>query len=182
MAARGGGAVGAARSGGGAGAGSARLITPRSSPMCPASRHVAPKDTARFMFLFQFLLVVHFVIALALVTVILMQRSEGGGLGMGGSPSGLMSARGAADFLTRATSILGAAFIALSILLAVLAAQGRTAKVEVPTAAAPAPVPVQPAPARVDPNAPFAAGARGALTPPANAAAPADNGAVPLAQ
>ena len=43
-------------------------------------------------------------IAAALVGVILMQRSEGGGLGMGGSPSGLMSARGAADFLTRSTS------------------------------------------------------------------------------
>ena len=82
------------------------------------------------MFLFQFLLVVHFVIALGLVTVVLMQRSEGGGLGMGGSPAGLMSARGAADFLTRATSILGGLFIALSILLAVLAAQNRVAKVD----------------------------------------------------
>ena len=89
------------------------------------------------MLLFQFLLVVHFVIALALVTVVLMQRSEGGGLGMGGSPGGLMSARGAADFLTRATSILGGLFIALSILLAVLAAQGRVAKV-----VAPRPMPV----------------------------------------
>jgi preprotein translocase subunit SecG len=52
--------------------------------------------------MFAFLLVVHAIIAAALVTVILMQRSEGGGLGMGGSPSGLMSARGAADFLSRA--------------------------------------------------------------------------------
>ncbi|PTS76490.1 preprotein translocase subunit SecG, partial [Sphingomonas sp. HMWF008] len=66
------------------------------------------------MFLFQFLLVVHAVIAAALVGVILVQKSEGGGLGMGGSPAGLMSARGAADFLTRATSILGASFIILS--------------------------------------------------------------------
>ena len=90
------------------------------------------------MLLFQFLLVVHFVIALALVTVVLMQRSEGGGLGMGGSPGGLMSARGAADFLTRATSILGGLFIALSILLAVLAAQGRVAKVVAPTTPPPA--------------------------------------------
>jgi len=53
--------------------------------------------------MFTFLLVVHAIIAAALVGVILVQRSEGGGLGMGGSPSGLMSARGAADFLTRAT-------------------------------------------------------------------------------
>ena len=44
------------------------------------------------MFLFQFLLVVHFCVAAALVSVILVQKSEGGGLGMGGSPSGLMSA------------------------------------------------------------------------------------------
>ena len=58
-----------------------------------------------------------------LVGVILMQQSEGGGLGMGGSPTGLMSARGAADFLTRATTILAAIFISLSILHAVLAVQ-----------------------------------------------------------
>ena len=135
------------------------------------------------MFLFQFFLVVHFFVALALVTVVLMQRSEGGGLGMGGSPSGLMSARGAADFLTRSTSILGALFIGLSILLAVLAAQGRTVKVDA-SAAAPVSAPLQ-APAPVtDPNAPFAAGARGALQSTGNTAAPApaDNGSVPLAQ
>jgi len=72
--------------------------------------------------LFTFLLVVQAVIAFALVAVILMQRSEGGGLGMGGSPTGLMSARGAADFLTRATTILASVFVLLSIVLAVLAA------------------------------------------------------------
>jgi preprotein translocase subunit SecG len=72
--------------------------------------------------LFTFLLVVQAIIAFALVTVILMQRSEGGGLGMGGSPTGLMSARGAADFLTRATTILATCFVLLSIVLAVLAA------------------------------------------------------------
>ena len=44
-----------------------------------------------------------------------MQRTEGGGLGVGGSSSGFMTARGAADFLTRATSILGGLFIILSI-------------------------------------------------------------------
>lgn len=143
----------------------------------------AAKDSTRFMFLFQFLLVVHFVIALGLVTVVLMQRSEGGGLGMGGSPGGLMSARGAADFLTRATSILGGLFIALSILLAVLAAQGRVSKVVAPTTRPPAAAtaPIQ-APAQTDPSIPFASGARSALTPTGNVAAPADNGAVPLAQ
>jgi preprotein translocase subunit SecG len=81
--------------------------------------------------LFTFLLVVQAVIAFALVTVILMQRSEGGGLGMGGSPSGLMSARGAADFLTRATTILATLFVGMSIVLAVLAAtQHRGATVD----------------------------------------------------
>ncbi len=68
-----------------------------------------------------FLLVVQAIVAVMLVGVILMQQSEGGGLGMGGSPSGLMSARGAADFLTRATTVLAALFIGLSILHAVLA-------------------------------------------------------------
>jgi len=75
--------------------------------------------------MFTFLLIVHAVIAAALVTVILMQRSEGGGLGMGGSPSGLMSARGAADFLTKATTILASAFVLMSILLAVMATMSR---------------------------------------------------------
>jgi preprotein translocase subunit SecG len=60
-----------------------------------------------------------------------MQRSEGGGLGMGGggSPAGLMSARGAADFLTRATTILATVFVGLSILLAAIgigATEGRS--------------------------------------------------------
>ena len=80
--------------------------------------------------IFTFLLVVQALVAAALVGVILMQRSEGGGLGMGGSPAGLMSARGAADFLTRTTSILAMIFIGLSILLAVLAATRNAAKVQ----------------------------------------------------
>lgn len=71
--------------------------------------------------LFLFLTVVQAIIAALLVWVILMQKSEGGGLGVGGSPTGLMSARGAADFLTRATTILGVIFVALSIALAAMA-------------------------------------------------------------
>jgi preprotein translocase subunit SecG len=71
--------------------------------------------------LFTFLLVVHALIAAALVGVILMQRSEGGGLGMGSGPSGLMTARGAADFLTRATSVLATLFVLMAFLLATLA-------------------------------------------------------------
>lgn len=73
------------------------------------------------MSLFLFLTVVQAIVAAALVGVILMQRSEGGGLGIGGSPSGMMSARGAADFLTRATKWLAVVFVGLSITLAVVA-------------------------------------------------------------
>lgn len=75
------------------------------------------------MGLFHFLLVVFAVVAAALVGVILMQRSEGGGLGMGGSPSGLMSARGAGDFLTRTTAILATLFVGLAIAMAFVSAK-----------------------------------------------------------
>jgi preprotein translocase subunit SecG len=71
--------------------------------------------------MFAFLLIVQTLVAAALVGVILMQRSEGGGLGVGGSSSGFMTARGAADFLTRSTAILGGTFIVLSILMAAIA-------------------------------------------------------------
>jgi preprotein translocase subunit SecG len=117
--------------------------------------------------LFTFLLVVQAVIAFALVTVVLMQRSEGGGLGMGGSPSGLMSARGAADFLTRSTTVLATCFVLLSIVLAVLAAtqhrgQGVDTSLVGKTSSA----------QQQDQQAAPAA--------PANAAAPAGNQSVPL--
>jgi len=71
--------------------------------------------------MFPFLLIVQSLIALSLIGVILMQRSEGGGLGVGGTSSGFMTARGAADSLTRATSVLGGLFIVLSIVMAAIA-------------------------------------------------------------
>ena len=74
--------------------------------------------------MFVFLTVVQAIIAAALIAVILMQRSEGGGLGIGGSPSGMLSARGAADFLTRSTKWLAVAFVALSVALAAMAVEG----------------------------------------------------------
>ena len=73
------------------------------------------------MSLFIFLTVLQALVAAALVFVILIQRSEGGGLGVGGSPGGLMSARGAANFLTRLTTILATSFVVLSIVLAAVA-------------------------------------------------------------
>ena len=106
------------------------------------------------MSLYLFLLVVQAVVAAALVGVILMQRSEGGGLGIGGSPTGLMSARGAADFLTRATRWLAIVFVLLSITLAALAAStsGTGASVE-STLDRSAPVQTAPAPAQAPPPA-----------------------------
>jgi preprotein translocase subunit SecG len=75
--------------------------------------------------MFAFLLIVQSIVAVSLIGVILMQRSEGGGLGVGGSSSGFMTARGAADFLTRSTSILGGTFIVLSIVMAGIAGATR---------------------------------------------------------
>ena len=75
--------------------------------------------------MFAFLLIVQILVASALIAVILMQRSEGGGLGVGGSSSGFMTARGAADFLTRPTAILGGTFIVLSIVMAAIAGVSR---------------------------------------------------------
>jgi preprotein translocase subunit SecG len=73
------------------------------------------------MSLFIFLTVIQALVAAALVGVVLMQRSEGGGLGIGSSPGGAFGARGAADFLTRSTKWLAIAFVSLSIVLAALA-------------------------------------------------------------
>jgi preprotein translocase subunit SecG len=75
--------------------------------------------------MFTFLLIVQTIVATALVAVILMQRSEGGGLGVGGSSSGFMTARGAADLLTRSTAVLAAIFIVLAILLSAIAGVSR---------------------------------------------------------
>jgi preprotein translocase subunit SecG len=98
--------------------------------------------------MFQFLLVVHVIVAVALVGVILMQRSEGGGFTGGGSPAGLMSARGAADFLTRTTTILASIFVLLSIGLAALATVNRApAVLDDSLARQPGAVPTMPAPA-----------------------------------
>lgn len=75
----------------------------------------------------QIVLVVHLLITLALIGVILIQRSEGGGLGIGGGSGGLgqfMSVRGTANLLTRTTAFLAAAFMVTSVVLAILAGTG----------------------------------------------------------
>lgn len=66
------------------------------------------------------LIVAYLLIVLALIGVILLQRSEGGGLGMGGNSGGLMTARGSANLLTRTTAILAALFFATAIGLTIL--------------------------------------------------------------
>jgi preprotein translocase subunit SecG len=68
-------------------------------------------------------LTIHILIAVALVAVILLQRSEGGGLGIGGSSSGggFMTARGTANLMTRATTFLAIGFFATTVILAILA-------------------------------------------------------------
>jgi len=70
------------------------------------------------------ILIIHIIISISIVGLVLMQRSEGGGLGIGGS-NNFMSARGTADLLTRATTILAIAFFCTSILLAMLAGYGK---------------------------------------------------------
>jgi len=82
------------------------------------------------MSLFLFLTVVQGIVAAALVGIVLMQRSEGGGLGIGGggSPGGLMNARGAADFLTRTTKWLAVLFVGLAIVLAAVAVDATTGR------------------------------------------------------
>src|SRR3954451_13980954 len=69
------------------------------------------------------LIVIHLMVVLALVGVVLLQRSEGGGLGIGGG-SGFMTTRGAANALTRATAILAAAFFVTSLTLSIVARYG----------------------------------------------------------
>jgi len=73
------------------------------------------------------ILLVHLMIALALVGSVLLQRSEGGALGIGGGGGGggLMSGRGAANIMTRITAVLAAGFFATSIGLSLLAGWDR---------------------------------------------------------
>ena len=118
--------------------------------------------------MFKFLLIVQTLVAASLVGVILMQRSEGGGLGVGGSSSGFMTARGAADFLTRSTAILGGLFITLSIVLAAIAGATReptkvdtslanqVAPAPTTTPATPAQQPAQPTQNQSQPAVPLA--------------------------
>ncbi|MEI9992150.1 MAG: preprotein translocase subunit SecG [Rhizomicrobium sp.] len=96
------------------------------------------------------LIAIELLVAVALIVTVLLQRSEGGALGMGGGGSGLgglFSPRGAADTLTRATTLLGALFFITCLGLNVLALHGRDEKsfLEAPAAPPPASKPLFPA-------------------------------------
>jgi preprotein translocase subunit SecG len=102
------------------------------------------------------LLIVHLLIALALVGVILLQRSEGGALGIGGGGfGGLMTGRSSANLLTRTTAFLAAGFIATSLLLALVASHQSAPRSILDQPSAPASVPETPAPPAA-PSAPVA--------------------------
>ena len=96
------------------------ISIPTMSPILPASKQQNSMQNI--------LIVLQLVISVALVGVVLLQRSEGGALGIGGGGSGLgglFSPRGAADTLTRTTAILAALFFLTSLGLTLLALHGR---------------------------------------------------------
>jgi preprotein translocase subunit SecG len=71
------------------------------------------------------LIVIHLLIVLAMIAVVLLQKSEGGGLGIGGGGASFLSTRGSSNVLTRATAYLAGAFFLTSFVLSVLAGWGR---------------------------------------------------------
>jgi preprotein translocase subunit SecG len=109
-------------------------------------------------------LTIHLILALLLIGVVLLQRSEGGGLGMG-STGGVMSGRGAATALAKLTWVFAIAFIITSITLTLIAAKSASDSSVVEQIGGKAPVP---APA-ADPAAPLGGGS---LLPPSTGDAP----------
>jgi preprotein translocase subunit SecG len=114
-------------------------------------------------------LTIHLIIALLLIGIVLLQRSEGGALGMGGGGTGSMAARSQANGMTRLTWLLAVAFIITSITLTVLATRGSGAGSVVDGVATDAPAAGTEAPAT---DAPANPALSGDLTPPAAADAP----------
>jgi preprotein translocase subunit SecG len=74
------------------------------------------------------LLTLNIVVCLALIGVVLLQRSEGGALGGGGSPTGLVTTRGAGDLLTRTTWVLFALFLSISLTLTLIGGRERSSQ------------------------------------------------------
>ena len=104
------------------------------------------------------LLLIHVMVAVALVGVVLLQRSEGGALGIGGGGGGFMTGRSAGNALTKTTAILAACFFATSLSLTILAGQhGAPPSILTPAGSsdglAPLQIPGAPAPASPAPPA-----------------------------
>ena len=136
--------------------------------------------------LYGILLTLNILVCIALIGVVLLQRSEGGALGMGGGGnSGFMTARGAGDLLTRTTWILATIFVVLSLSLTLLAGRERSAgsvtdnlkvdaidldalKAQQPPTGPAVPAPTQNAPLVPTPSAPA-----GSLSGPAPQGVPA---------
>ncbi len=120
------------------------------------------------------LLAVHVLIIVALIGVVLMQKSEGGALGIGGGGmSGFMTGRSTANLLTRATAILATLFMVTSVLLVVLSNQRPAARSILDSGAKTQPAPPTPAlPAAPHPAAPASPPAKPAPAAPAAPAAP----------
>ena len=84
------------------------------------------------------IIVVHLMLVLAMIGVIMLQKSEGGGLGIG-STGGFMTSRGTANVLTRATAILAAGFFLTSLALSIIASHGRAPTTVIPASQSGAP-------------------------------------------
>jgi len=89
------------------------------------------------LFMQTVIIVIHLMIVLGMIGLVLLQRSEGGGLGMGGG-AGFMSSRGTSNVLSRATAILAALFFATSLVLSILAGFDRKPTSILNTTGAPA--------------------------------------------
>jgi preprotein translocase subunit SecG len=101
------------------------------------------------------LLIIFLLVTLALIGVILVQRSEGGGLGVGSSQGmgSFMTGRGTANLLTRTTAVLGTAFMVLALVLAMLG-KGQAPRGSILDAPASNPAAPAPAPAPAVPSVP----------------------------
>ena len=121
--------------------------------------------------MYPLLLAIHLIVCVCLVAVVLVQSGKGGGLAggaFGGATQTVFGGRGATDFITRATIVLGVLFFATSLSLALITTRGNTGGRSVvgeaarraagtaPPATAPSTAPVTPAPAGTAPAAPAA--------------------------
>jgi preprotein translocase subunit SecG len=94
------------------------------------------------------LIVIHILIVVALIAVVLLQRSEGGALGAGGGTGSFMTGRGQANALSRATAVLGALFFATALLMSIISSWSRAPHSILQNGPAPAgqtaPIPISP--------------------------------------